>query len=212
MLVVRMKNEPGVLSQCSKRLIFKPWLGRWLPRKVTFSSQSLLVCNAGVLQGTKYEDRLKVTLWKLKLTNHCWLWMDSTIFHQNLYWVPMTWIRVFGFPQRCKEATLSWQYWKLLVLEYQDHILSISGQILCIWELPCYRADIGNTFDRERTRAGRGVELESVCFLNTHRIISIHGFFLLKHTLTHTNWINIHAYLKYAGAHIETHLRWREQG
>ena len=97
MLVVRMKNEPGVLSQCSKRLIFKPWLGRWLPRKVTFSSQSLLVCNAGVLQGTKYEDRLKVTLWKLKLTNHCWLWMDSTIFHQNLYWVPMIWIRVFGF-------------------------------------------------------------------------------------------------------------------
>ena len=175
MLVVRIKN---MLSQCSKRLIFKPWLGRWLPRKVTFSSQSLLVCNAGVLQGTKYEDRLKVTLWKLKLTNHCWLWMDSTIFHQNLYWVPMTWIRVFGFPQRCKEATLSWQYWKLLVLEYQDHILSISGQILCIWELPCYRADIGNTFDRERTRAGRGVELESVCFLNTHWIISIHVFFL----------------------------------
>ena len=113
----------------------------------------------------------------------------------------------FWFPQRCKEATLSWQYWKLLVLEYQDHILSISGQILCIWELPCYRADIGNTFDRERTRAGRGVELESVCFLNTHWIISIHVFFLLKHTLTHTNWINIHAYLKYAGAHIETHLR-----
>ena len=95
----------------------------------------------------------------------------------------------FWFPPA--EATLSWQYWKLLVLEYQDHILSISGQILCIWELPCYRADIGNTFDRERTRAGRGVELESVCFLNTHWIISIHVFFFIK---THSDAHKLNQY------------------